>query len=86
MASISSCLKISTCWIRLDGAFIRFTEDGRLEELDQKWFYPVQDEPQTPVWIWVLGALSLLLLILAVVYLVMVRLKDTRLTNSPTTD
>ena len=65
---------------QLDEAFIRFTEDGRLDQLDQKWFYPVQDEPQTPVWIWVLGALSLLLLILALVYLVMVRLKDTRLT------
>ena len=64
---------------QLDEAFIKFTKDGLLDQLDNKWFYPEHDELQTPVWIWYLGALSLLLLILAAVYIVIIRLKDLRL-------
>ena len=64
---------------QLDGAFIKFTEAGSLDQLDNKWFFPEQDERQTPAWIWYLGALSLMLLILAVVFIVMVRLKDVRM-------
>lgn len=65
---------------RLDEAYSKLYAANQLEQLDGKWFVHESGEPSTSAWVWYLVAAALLLLAFAVVYIVIVRLKDLRTT------
>ena len=64
----------------LDEAYSQLYTLDKLEPLENKWFYPEHDKPQTTGWGWYLVGLSLLLVVVAVGFIVVYRLKDLRAT------
>ncbi|MCR4601927.1 MAG: transporter substrate-binding domain-containing protein [Prevotella sp.] len=53
---------------RLDEVYSRLYTEERIAPIQTKWFYPEHEEGPTPIWVWLLDSLSLLIIILAVFY------------------
>lgn len=68
----------------LDHVYTKLDSDDQFENLESKWFYPEYDEAETPEWVWDVLWLGLLLFGIALVYAVIYRIQNMRVTRANT--
>jgi ABC-type amino acid transport substrate-binding protein len=66
----------------LDDTYSDLYMDDEITPLQNKWFYPDHETPQTQDWVWYLTVLALLLLAMAVAYVISFRLQNRRVTKA----
>lgn len=66
----------------LDDTYSDLYMDDEITPLQNKWFYPDHETPQTQGWMWYLTVLALLLLAMAVAYVISFRLQNRRVTKA----
>lgn len=66
---------------RLDSAFAVICADGKLDAIQNKWFYPNRQTGSIPMWLWYVAAASLLVMCVVLFYNLSYRLHDRKLTR-----
>ena len=66
----------------LDETYSNLHLADKITPLQNKWFYPEHESPKTPLWVWVLTGVALLLLTIAIVYVISYRRQNERVTKA----
>jgi PAS domain S-box-containing protein len=66
----------------IDDVYTRLEAEGRLQPIQNKWFYPERKDSGIPVWIWLVVGAMLLLLLAAVGYYSLYRFREKKMTRA----
>ncbi|MBR2113406.1 MAG: transporter substrate-binding domain-containing protein [Prevotella sp.] len=69
---------------QLDSVYTLLNSEGRLQPIQNKWFYPDQVDSGIPIWIWKVVGLLLLLAVGALVYYIVYRLRERKMKKAIT--
>ena len=67
---------------QLDSVYFQLNASGKLEDIQNKWFYPERQETGIPSWIWQVVAVTLLLTLLYLVYYLLYRRYERKMTKN----
>ena len=69
---------------RLDEVYTKLYTNGKIQPLQDKWFYPERMNPESPEWLWYVLGGALLLLVFMGVYVISYRLQSQKLNQENT--
>lgn len=64
---------------RLDSAFVALSANGRITEIENKWFYPDRQETGIPQWAWYVAAIAVIIVLIMAFYALSYRIQERRL-------
>lgn len=67
---------------QVDSVFAKLNSEGRLQPIQNKWFYPEHKETGIPSWVWYVVAALLTIIILFLSYYIFSRLYERRMTKN----
>lgn len=67
---------------QVDSVFAKLNSEGRLQPIQNKWFYPEHKETGIPSWVWYVVATLLTIIILFLIYYIFSRLYERRMTKN----
>ena len=67
---------------QIDSIFVQLNSTGRLQALQNKWFYPERKDTGIPLWIWHVVNVLLVVIVTFILFYVGYRLYDRRMTKS----
>ncbi|MBO6005850.1 MAG: PAS domain S-box protein, partial [Paludibacteraceae bacterium] len=67
---------------KMDSVFARLNSTGRLQPIQNKWFYPEHEETGIPSWVWYMVAALAAIIIIFLAYYVSYRLSERKMTKS----
>jgi PAS domain S-box len=67
---------------QVDSVFAKLNSEGRLQPIQNKWFYPEHKETGIPSWVWYVVAVLLTIIILFFIYYIFSRLYERRMTKN----
>lgn len=66
----------------IDEVYLRLEAEGKLQPIQNKWFYPERKDSGIPVWIWLVVGAMILLLLGAIGYYSLYRLREKTMTRA----
>ena len=67
---------------QVDSVFAKLNSEGRLQPIQNKWFYPEHKETGIPSWVWYVVAALLTIIVLFLIYYIFSRLYERRMTKN----
>lgn len=67
---------------QMDSVYTVLSAEGRLQAIQNKWFYPERKDSGIPSWIWLVIGVLLLFVLLSLLFFVIYRRKEKRMTKS----
>lgn len=65
-----------------DEVYVRLEAEGKLQPIQNKWFYPERMDSGIPVWIWLVVGAMILLLLAATGYYALYRIRENKMTKA----
>ena len=66
----------------VDEIYTRLDAEGQLQGIQNKWFYPDRKDTGVPTWIWIVIAAMVLVLLIALAYYAVYRLREKKMTKT----